>query len=270
MKRLLAYCVLLLAAASDAAFAVTPQSAAFTYQGSLSANGQPANGNFDLTFALFDDPAGVNQVGATLSQPQYPVAQGVFTIDLNFPGAFTGNQLWLQVSVNGMPVLPRQAVNAAPVAQYSLNGSTRGQGIYEVYGTGQLVVNTGVVAYTVIPGLTQTIYVPENSVVHVHSDGGVQSTGATSATYSVVDIGLFVDGAATTTGGQRRLSIANTTALAQLIANWSIDHTYSLPAGNHTFDVRAISGASGSSPANVSSGSAPQLRGVLTVTVINR
>jgi len=149
-------------------------------------------------------------------------------------------------------------------------GSRWGQGVYEVYGTGQLVVGTGVTTYTLIPGLMQTIYVPDNSVVHVHTDGGVQSTGATSATFSVVDIGLFVDGAATTTGGQRRLSIANTSSLAQLIANWSIDHTYSLPAGNHTFDVRAVSGAAGSSAANVSSGSAPQLRGVLTVTIINR
>lgn len=270
MKSLLACCVLLLAVASEAVFAASPQSTAFTYQGSLSANGQPANGNFDLTFSLFDDAVAGNQVGATLTQPQYPVAQGAFTIDLNFPGAFTGNQLWLQVTVGGMPVLPRQAVNTTPVAQYSLNGSTRGQGVYEVYGTGQLVVSTGVTTYTLIPGLVQTIYVPDNSVVHVHTDGGVQSTGATSSTFSVVDIGLFVDGAATTTGGQRRLSIANTSSLAQLIANWSIDHTYSLPAGNHTFDVRAVNGAAGSSAANVSSGSAPQLRGVLTVTVINR
>ena len=270
MKFLPAFCVLLLAAASGAVFAVTPQSAAFTYQGSLSANGQPANGNYDLTFSLFDDAAAGSQVGATLAQPQYPVAQGVFTIDLEFPGAFTGNQLWLQVTVNGTPVLPRQAVNAAPVAQYVLNGSTRGQGVYEVYGTGQLVVTAATSTYTLIPGLTQTVYVPDNSVVHVHSDGGVQSTGATSTSYSVVDIGLFVDGAVSIAGGQRRLSIANTAALSQLIANWSIDRTYTLPAGNHTFQVRAVNGATGTSPANVSSGSASQLMGVLTVTVINK
>lgn len=269
MKLLPAFCVLLLAAASGAAFAVTPQSTAFTYQGSLSANGQPANGNFDLTFSLFDDAAAGNQVGATLVQPQYPVAQGVFTIDLDFPGAFTGNQLWLQVTVDGTPVLPRQAVNAAPVAQYALNGSTRGQGVYEARGTSQLVVNAGVSGYTLIPGLTQTIYVPGNSVVHVHSDGGVQSTGTTSTTSSVVDIGLFVDGVVSSVGGQRRLAIANTAALAQAIANWSIDRTYTLPAGNHIFEVR-VAGAAGNSAANVSSGSAPQLMGVLTVTVINK
>lgn len=275
MKSLLASCVLLLAVASGAVlsgnvFAATPQSTAFTYQGSLSADGQPASGNFDLTFSLFDDAANGNQIGATLTQPQYPVAQGAFTIDLDFPGAFTGTQLWLQVTVDGTPVLPRQAVNAAPVAQYALNGSTKGQGVYEVYGTGQLVVNTSVTSYTLIPGLSQTINVPANSVVHVHTDGGVQSTGATSTSYSVVDIGLYVDGTVSQSGGQRRLSIANTAALSQLVANWSIDRTYALSPGNHTFQVRAMNGASGTSPANVSSASAPQLQGVLTVTVINK
>jgi hypothetical protein len=43
--------------------------------------------------------------------------------------------------------------------------------------------------------------------------------------------------------------------------------TYTLSAGNHTFDVRAVSGAAGSAAANISSGAAPQLQGVLTVTI---
>jgi hypothetical protein len=104
--------------------------------------------------------------------------------------------------------------------------------------------------------------------VYVSTTGGIQSTGATSTTYSVVDVGLFCDGVVSSTGGQRRISIANTTALAQLISNWSLIQTYNLTAGNHTFEVKAMSGAGGSSTANVSSGSAPQLQGVLTVTIV--
>lgn len=145
---------------------------------------------------------------------------------------------------------------------------TTGQAVYEAHGTAQLVVTTSTTSYTLIPGLAQTITVPANSVVYVHTDGGVQSTGATSSTYSVLDIGLFVDGTVTSTGGQRRIAIANTSSLAQLIANWSIDHSYSLSAGSHTFEVKAVSGAAGSSAANVSSASAPQLQGTLIVTVI--
>jgi hypothetical protein len=147
---------------------------------------------------------------------------------------------------------------------------TTGQAITEVYGTAQLAVTNSTTSYTLIPGLTTTVNVPASSVVHIHTDGGIQSTGATSATYSVVDIGLFVDGVLVTTGGQRRISIANTSSLAQLIGNWSIDQTVTLPAGNHTFEVRAVNGAAGSATANVSSGSAPQLRGVLSVMVLKQ
>jgi hypothetical protein len=147
---------------------------------------------------------------------------------------------------------------------------TTGQNIYEVYGTGQLVVTTSTTTYTLIPGLTQTINIPANSIVHVETNGGVQSTGATSTTFSVLDIGIFVDGVVSTSGGQRRLSIANTASLAQLIENWSFGRTYTLSSGNHTFEVKAVSGAAGSASANVSSAGAPQLQGVLTVTILKQ
>lgn len=145
---------------------------------------------------------------------------------------------------------------------------TTGQNVTEVYGTSQLVVSTSTTTYTLIPGLTQTINVPSNCKVYVSSTGGIQSTGATSSTYSVVDVGLFCDGVVSTSGGQRRIAIANTSSLAQLIGNWSLTQTYNLSAGNHTFEVKAVNGAGGSSSANVSSGSAPQLQGVLTVMIV--
>lgn len=125
-------------------------------------------------------------------------------------------------------------------------------------------------SYTLIPGLTQTINIPVNSIVYVETSGGVQSTGAASTTFSVVDIGIFVGGAVSTSGGQRRLSIANTSSLAQLIANWSFGRKYILTTGNHTFEVKAVNGAAGTSAANVSSAGAPQLQGVLTVTILKQ
>lgn len=103
-----------------------PQLPDFTYQGRLTQNGAPANGNFNLTFQLFDaDGAGL-QVGSTVNLPGFPVSDGLFTVSLAFPGAFTGVQLWLQVSVNGIPLLPRQAVATTPVAQFALNGAISG------------------------------------------------------------------------------------------------------------------------------------------------
>lgn len=104
----------------------SPQLPDFTYQGRLQQAGAPANGNFDLAFALYDQPSGGSQVGVTVNEADFPVVDGIFDVSLSFPGAFTGIQLYLQVSVEGTPLLPRQAVATAPVAQYSLSGSIGG------------------------------------------------------------------------------------------------------------------------------------------------
>ncbi|HSX60146.1 MAG TPA: hypothetical protein VLF18_08110 [Tahibacter sp.] len=114
-------CALLLAVAP--ALQAAPQLPDFVYQGKLEQNGAPANGNFDLGFALFDAPAAGNPVGTPISLPAYPVVDGIFSTSLAFPGAFTGTQLYLEVSVNGTPMLPRQPVATAPVAQFSLSGT---------------------------------------------------------------------------------------------------------------------------------------------------
>lgn len=114
-----------LAATSGAALAAA-QLPDFTYQGRLTQNGAPANGSYNLTFTLYDDPVAGNQVGSTITDNAFPVVNGVFTVSLAFPGAFTGTQLYLQVGVNGTPLLPRQPVSTAPVAQYALSGVISG------------------------------------------------------------------------------------------------------------------------------------------------
>lgn len=145
-------------------------------------------------------------------------------------------------------------------------GSTQGQQIVEVAGAGQLQVQFNT-SYTVVPGLSTTVSVPANAKVRVDTSGGVQCTGAGSA-YSVVDLAIFVDGAISTAGGQRRVVAANTQGLGQTITNWSFSRSYQLPAGNHVFEVRAAGVDPGAATANVSSASTPQLQGTLTVTVI--
>jgi hypothetical protein len=111
---------------SPTAAQAAPQLPDFTYQGRLTQNGSPANGGFDLQFQLFTEAVGGLQVGPTLNEDDFPVSDGLFTVALAFPGAFTGNQMWLQVTVEGQPLLPRQAVSTAPVAQFALTGSIGG------------------------------------------------------------------------------------------------------------------------------------------------
>jgi hypothetical protein len=102
-------------------------STGFTYQGRLQKDGQLIDGACDLQFSLWDALAGGNQVGATQSRTDVPIAEGLFTVaDLDFGGgAFSGEARWLEVAVQcsgetSFTVLrPRQALTAAPYASYA-------------------------------------------------------------------------------------------------------------------------------------------------------
>lgn len=110
--------------AGGIAAAAQPQLPDFVYQGQLQRNGAPADGTFDLGFALYDAASGGNQVGVAVDEPGFPVDDGLFTVSLAFPGVFDGTQLWLQVSVEGVPLQPRQPIATTPVAQYALSGTS--------------------------------------------------------------------------------------------------------------------------------------------------
>lgn len=236
----------------------------FTYQGRIERDGVPLDGNANFVFTLWDAQTGGNSIGTAIVENAYPVIAGLFTINLSFPGAFTGEQRWLQVSVDGT-VLPRQTVATAPVAQYAMT-ATIGQSAGTVYGNNQLALAAGA-AYTLVPGLTQTINVPQNAIVYVATDGGAQHT-QTGTTNSLLDIGLFIDGALVPSAGQRRLVLSNTPAVAQVVGNWSLSLSRALTPGSHVIQVRAAN--PGAYTVNVSSGSAPQLQGQLTVLVIRQ
>jgi hypothetical protein len=100
------------------------QGTAFTYQGQLTDNGNPANGSYDLTFAVFDALTIGTQVSSTVTNGATSVSNGQFTVTLDFgPGVFTGDRRWLEigVSTNGSggaftTLTPRQAITPTPYA----------------------------------------------------------------------------------------------------------------------------------------------------------
>lgn len=109
--------------------AVTALGTGFTYQGRLTDAGSPANGSYDLRFILYDAETGGAQVGAILEKGEVGVVNGLFSTELDFgASAFTGDALWLEISVRpgtvtgagGYTVLsPRQPVSPAPYALYA-------------------------------------------------------------------------------------------------------------------------------------------------------
>lgn len=105
------------------------QTTAFTYQGKLTDAGNPANGNYDLQFRLFDALVSGNQVGATIVREDVPVANGIFTTTLDFGAlAFNGANRFLEIAVRPgastgafTSLAPLQPVTATPYALMSLN-----------------------------------------------------------------------------------------------------------------------------------------------------
>lgn len=101
-------------------FAVSVLQAAgtqFTYQGQLKENDQPVNGARKLHFEMWDSASGGTQLGVH-DAGAVEIANGLFTVALNF-GAdpfVSDNPLWLEVSVDGTKLAPRQALTAAPLS----------------------------------------------------------------------------------------------------------------------------------------------------------
>ncbi|MFH0866552.1 MAG: hypothetical protein V1904_10165 [Bacteroidota bacterium] len=73
-------------------------------------------------------------------------------------------------------------------------GGTTGQNSTDAYGSSSLTVSTGMTTFTVIPGLTQTINVPANCKILLHTSGSFVTQGTGTTGFSVIDFGIHVDG----------------------------------------------------------------------------
>src|SRR5688572_23474887 len=94
MKKIL---FLVLFAAIHSGFA---QSSSFSYQGRLSENGTPANGNYDFQFVLHTSDSGSSQVGDALTNANVSVVDGVFSASVDFGvDAFDGGPRFLEIQV---------------------------------------------------------------------------------------------------------------------------------------------------------------------------
>ncbi len=116
-------CALALLALFAGNLFASPLGSAFIYQGVLNSGGGPANGSYDLQFAVFDALSGGTQIGMTLTNATTPVSNGLFAVTLDFgAGVFTGPGRWLAIGVrtNGtgpfVSLSPRQPMLAVPYA----------------------------------------------------------------------------------------------------------------------------------------------------------
>lgn len=107
-----------------------PMGTAFTYQGRLIDANNPADGEYDFQFKLYDANSGGSQVGDDVNRPDVNAVDGYFTVELNFgSGIFTGDARWLEIGVRPgdstgsfTTLSPRQEVTPTPYAIYAAYG----------------------------------------------------------------------------------------------------------------------------------------------------
>jgi hypothetical protein len=123
------------------ASAALGQGSTFTYQGRLTDGGTGPTATYAMEFRLFGSSANNDQIGEPLTfdgvgphPAPVPVANGVFTVQLDFGGAaaFDGSPRWLQIAVKKptdssfVTLNPRQPITSTPYAITATNSSQLG------------------------------------------------------------------------------------------------------------------------------------------------
>jgi hypothetical protein len=116
---------------AGAAQAQTPRT--IRYDGRLEQNGSPADGAFDLGFALFDAADAGNQLwpagAGTFATVRVTVSNGNFVVELGGQGlealgwpVFASPRVYVQTQVNGTTLNGRRMIGAVPFAVRADNG----------------------------------------------------------------------------------------------------------------------------------------------------
>ncbi len=169
-------------AAISLGFAALPSPAqTITYQGQLADAGQPANGQYDFQFRIFEVLNGGAQIGLTVSVNAVNVSNGLFSVPLDFgPNVFTADPRYLDIRVKPTgspagtpytPLTPRTLMTAVPTAIRSLTDRWR-------------LLSPGIITPT--PGLSRVFL---NTTTSPASDAVLSLRGETVAA------GMYVDAA---------------------------------------------------------------------------
>ena len=153
------------------------QGTAFTYQGRLIDGTNRANGSYDLSFTLYDDPTSGDVLGSVTNYAT-AVSNGLFFVTLDFgPGVFTGatsNWLDIAVTTNGGSVFteltPRQQVLPVPYAMRAASAAVADAAL--------TAANAGAVSATNITGTIADAQLSTNVAL---LNGSPTFTGTVSA-----------------------------------------------------------------------------------------
>jgi trimeric autotransporter adhesin len=101
-------------------------SAPITYQGQLQDANGPVSDLAHMEFRLFDSEESGTQLGSELTFGQVGVVDGLFQVDLDFGSVFDGSPVYLEVTVEGQVLSPRQRIAPTPMALFAINADGGG------------------------------------------------------------------------------------------------------------------------------------------------
>ncbi len=184
-----------------AAIPVLAQSTAFSYQGALSDGSQPANGNYNFEFRLYDSLSGGTQVGSSVIANGVTVTDGSFSVTLDFGSQFPGADRWIEIlvlqstsadsedTVLGATTLsPRQKVGSAPYAIKSLNANTATNAtqLGGISSTEYVVTTDPRMTDSRTPTSGSSDYIQNSTTTQTSSDFNISGTGKAN----ILDAGL--------------------------------------------------------------------------------
>ena len=104
-----------------------PSATTVNYQGRLAdSSGNPLSGSYGMTFALYDASIGGNLVWGPESHAAVPVSDGLFSVGLGsqtdggIPTSVWGGDRYLEITVGGETLSPRELIRSVPVAGMAL------------------------------------------------------------------------------------------------------------------------------------------------------
>lgn len=162
----------------------------FTYQGRLTDDdGTPLNGSHTMRFFLYDQAAG----GSALYDSgnlTVAVDDGLFAVELGAPqNLFDGQALWLQITVEGETLSPRQAIRPAPYAMGLRPGAS-----IETADAGNTFSVRNTATGAAVRGESEDVGLfgeSANFAVYGRNQGGVNGAGYGGYFESATGIGVF-------------------------------------------------------------------------------
>lgn len=231
------------------------QSTEFTYQGRLLDNSLPPTANYDFEFSLWDALVAGNQQGTTQTVTGVAVANGIFTVKLNFGAQFTGAARFMQIAVRPSSggayttLAPRQPITSTPQSMNSARLAGRAADEYVL---------------TNDPRMTDPRDPLPNSSNYIRNSDSLQS----GSNFNISGSGVIGESLTV----QNSVSVGNSLQVAgtsqftgPLVSSNNITTTGTLSAGNSS--VGSLNASSITTPGNLSVGGNQFISGNLGIGV---